>query len=509
MRSFFLLAGEYATRRVALALVVGLLARGAAAAPGAAQPKPRKPNIVLIVVDDLGYGELSCQGNPQVPTPNIDSIAAGGVRFTNGYVSAPVCSPSRAGFMTGRYQTRFGHEFNAIGVQNREEDIGLPLQEKTLADLLKREGYATGLVGKWHLGASRAYQPLRRGFDEFYGFLHEGHFYVPPPYRGVMTWFRVSSLPEEAGERLIRGNYVFSTHMGNTEPPYDRENPILRGFQPVDESKYLTDAWAREAVAFIGRHATEPFFLYLAYNAPHSPMQATLAWMEKFQSIADIHRRIFAGMVGNLDASIGKVLEALRRHRLEDDTLVILFSDNGGPTRELTSSNAPLRAGKGHVYEGGIRIPFLIKWKGRLPAGKVYERPVISLDVAPTALAAAGAGERLPDNLDGVDLLPYLTGKNSGAPHRTLFWRYGNRVALREGDWKLVREPRRGQKTAPFELYNLAADIGEGRDLAAAHPEIVKRLAAELERYNRQMAAPLWRGRGSGARKNWPLELVR
>jgi len=467
-----------------------------------------KPNILLVGVDDLGYGELGCQGNAEIPTPNIDSLAQNGARFTNGYVSAPVCCPSRAGFMTGRYQTRFGHEHNAIGLQNLEENIGLPLSEETLADLLKAQGYRTGLVGKWHLGASKPRQPMNRGFDEFYGFLNEGHFYVPPPYPGVLSWFRVSSLPDPSETRLRRGNYIFSTHMGNggTEPPYDLENPIRRGWDPIEEATYLTDALAREAVSFIDRNAEEPFFLYLAYNVPHSPLQATIEYMNRMGSISDVQRQIFAGMIANLDDSFGHVLDSLRRNEIEDNTLIIFFSDNGGPTRELTSSNAPLRGGKGQLYEGGIRIPFLVQWKGKLPGGEVYDHPVIALDTVPTALAAAGAP--IPGNLDGVDLAPYLTGENSGAPHETLFWRYGPRTALRSGNWKVVRNGGRGNEDAPFELYDLAGDISEENDLSAERPEILRRLEAELGRINSQMVDPLWRSRGSGSEENWPLKLV-
>ncbi|MCP5117541.1 MAG: sulfatase-like hydrolase/transferase [bacterium] len=466
-----------------------------------------KPNILLVVVDDLGYGELGCQGNPQIPTPHIDSLARNGVRFTDGYVSAPVCCPSRAGYLTGRYQTRFGHEHNAIGLQNLDPGIGLPTPEKTLADLLRAAGYRTGLVGKWHLGATKPRHPLSRGFEEFYGFLHEGHFYVPPPYPGVVSWFRVKSLSDGAGPRLRKGNYVFSTHMGNTEPPYDLENPIRRGWDTIEEPGYLTDALAREAVSFIDRHADEPFFLYLAYNVPHSPLQATFESMKRHQSIPDIHRQIFAGMISILDDSFGRVLEALRRNGIEENTLIVFFSDNGGPTRELTSSNAPLRAGKGNVYEGGIRIPFLMQWKGTVPGGEVYRQPVISLDTVPTALTAAGA--EVPENLDGVDLVPFVTGKRKGAPHESLFWRYGRRMALRAGDWKLVRNPVGRNADASFELYNLKADISEENDLAGESPEILRRLQREFNTINAEMVDPLWRSRGSGAKENWPLDLIR
>ncbi len=486
----------------AIALILVLLVSSALARDG-------KPNVLLIVVDDLGYGELGCQGNTEIPTPNIDSLASNGVRFTNGYVSAPVCCPSRAGYLTGRYQTRFGHEHNAIGLQNLQPGIGLPASEKTMGDLMKAAGYATGLVGKWHLGATEPYHPMNRGFDEFYGFLHEGHFYREPPYEGLLTWFRVKSLPGgQTGPRMRDGNYIFSTHMGNTEPMYDRENPLLRGFDELGpEGDFLTDALAREAISFVDRHAREPWFLYLALNVPHSPLQTKLEDAERMKQIEDIHRRIFAGMIVNLDDSIGRLLRRLDSHELTEDTLIIFFSDNGGPTKELTSSNAPLREGKGHLYEGGIRIPYLLQWKGTSPAGEVYDHPVTSLDALPTALAAAGA--TLPKDLDGVDLLPYVTGENTGVPHETLFWRYGQRIAVRQGKWKIISNPGWGKREAPFELYDLSVDIGEKKDVATERAEVFSKLKTKLDRINGEMAPALWRSKGSGAEENWPLDLLK
>jgi arylsulfatase B len=486
---------RFAVLFLLLALAVGAAADG-------------KPNVLLVVVDDLGYGELGCQGNAQIPTPQIDSIAANGVRFTDGYVSGPVCCPSRAGFITGRYQTRFGHEHNAIGLQNLDPAVGLPLSQKTIADLMKAQGYATGLVGKWHLGASERYHPMKRGFDEFYGFLNEGHFYVDPPYEGVLSWFRVKSLPGgEAGRRMRKGNYVFSTHMGNTEPMYDRENPLMRGYNKLGpERDFLTDALTREAISFVNRHVDEPWFLYLSYNVPHSPLQTKFEDAERMKEIEDIHRRIFAGMMVNLDDNVGRLLRVLDYHKLTEETLIIFFSDNGAPTRELTSSNAPLRGEKGRVYEGGLRVPFLIQWKGNVPAGKVYRNPVIALDALPTSLAAIGA--EIPDNLDGVNLLPYLRGETTGVPHDSLYWRYGNRTALRQGKWKILSNPGYGETTARFELYDLAADIGEETDLAAEQPVVFKKLKAELDRMNGEMVPALWRSKGSGAKVNWPLDLL-
>ena len=451
----------------------------------------RRPNIVLLVADDLGYGELGCQGNREIPTPHIDSIAKNGVRFTAGYVTAPFCSASRAGLMTGRYQTRFGYEFNPIGAHNEDPRIGLPVTETTLAEHLRDAGYATGLVGKWHLGGHAKFHPLRRGFDEFFGFLHEGHYYVPPPYRGVTTMLRRKTLPGGGTGRWIGkdGKTVLSTHMRSNEPAYDANNPLLRGGQPVTERAYLTDAFTREAVDFIGRHRERPFFLCLAYNAVHSPLQGADGSLRKFAHIKDIHRRIFAAMLANLDDSVGEVLKKLRDERLAENTLVVFLSDNGGPTRELTSSNKPLRGGKGDVYEGGIRVPFLMQWNGRLPKGTVYRHPVISLDVYATA--AALSGKPMKRSIDGVDLLPHLTGRDKRRPHETLFWRSGRRTALRSGDWKLLRNPRRRAKTK-WELYDLSKDTGESRNLAATNTAKFDELERVWKRLNAEMKPPLW-----------------
>jgi len=473
-----------------------------------AQPR-RAPNVVLIVADDLGYAELSCQGARDLSTPRIDSLAENGIRFTSGYVSAPVCCPSRAGLMTGRYQTRFGHEGNAIGVQNLDEHVGLPLEERTMAEALRERGYATGLVGKWHLGAHPSRRPLRRGFDEFFGFLNEGRYYAPFPYEGLTTWLRIATPPPgSVGGRYTRGRFVFSSVMGYDEPTYDLENPIYRGDTQIVEPAYLTDALAREAVDFIERRKEKPFFLYLAFNAPHSPLQAADSYMQKAAAIDDVQRRIFVAMVENLDDAVGRVLDKLSAEDLERDTLIFFLSDNGGPTRELTSSNAPLREGKGRVYEGGLRVPFIVQWKGRLPAGKIDARPVIALDAMPTALAAAGATP--PQGLDGVNLLPYLDGSKNELPHRTLFWRYGTRIALRHGDWKIVGRYDRDGGPRDLELYHLAADLGETTNLAEREPERLALLEKLLREHDAQMVEPLWGGdeRSRPTRSNVPLKLL-
>lgn len=429
-----------------------------------AMPSTRKPNIVIVLADDLGYGELGFQGNPEIPTPHIDSIARNGVRFTQGYVSAPYCCPSRAGLMTGRYQTRFGHEMNAVGRTNLDPKVGLPVDEKTMGDYLRSRGYRTALIGKWHLGATADYHPQRRGFDEFYGFLHEGHFYFPPPYRGALTRLR------------------------KNEPPYDEENPILRGTDPVVETEYLTDALAREAVSFIGRNQDSPFFLYLAFNAIHSPMQAPVDRLSEFESIRSGQRRLFAAMLRSMDDAVGSLLAKLQQLNLERDTLIFFLSDNGGPTAELTSSNKPLRGGKGQLWEGGIRVPFAAQWKGRIPAGQVFQHPVISLDILPTALAAAEAPS--PASIDGVNLLPMLRSKATEAAHSRLFWRYGKNIALRRGPWKLVR-----QGSEEFQLFHVERDMAEARNVSVENPEIAASLKDDVETLDRQMVPPRWGAR--------------
>lgn len=448
----------------------------------------RRPNILFIVADDLGYGEPGCYGGKDIPTPNIDALAASGVRFTNGYVTAPICAPSRAALLTGRYQTRFGFEFNPIGAKNTLPGIGLPVAEKTLGDRLRNAGYATSLVGKWHLGGTAEFHPIRRGFDEFFGFLHEGHFYVPPPWNGVTTWLRRTALPDGGQGRWTSPDerIVWSTRIGYREPDYDADNPLLRESQPVAEPGNLTDAFAREARDFIVRHKAQPFFLYLAFNAVHSPMQGADAYMKKFAHISDIQRRIFAAMLANLDDSIGRVLAQLRDSGLEENTLIIFLSDNGGPTEELTSSNAPLRGGKGELWEGGIRIPYIVSWKGHAPGGRVVDAPVTSMDMNATALEVAGVTVDKA-KLDGASLLPLLTENPAPALHDTLFWRLGRKNALRHGDWKLIRDG------GAWQLFDLAHDIAETTDLAAREPDRVRELSAEWDRWNAGQLAPLWK----------------
>lgn len=276
--------------------------------------------------------------------------------------------------------------------------------------------------------------------------------------------------------------------MGHNEPAYDADNPILRNGQPVVESRYLTDAFTDEAVGFIERNRERPFFLYLAYNAVHSPLQALEEDMNRVWHISDIQRQIFAAMLVRLDDSVGRVLSTLESAGLADETIVVFFSDNGGPTRELTSSNGPLRGGKGQVYEGGLRVPFVVRWPGVTAPGSVETRPVSSLDVFATAASAAGvefsASER--ETLDGVDLRPYLLGEKQSAPHEELFWRLGSRAALRQGDWKALRQ------SGEWELYDLSSDSSESRDLASQRPEKLKELIDAWRDLNGSMIPALF-----------------
>jgi arylsulfatase A-like enzyme len=443
---------------------LALIALGLLTAPLFAA-ETRKPNILIIVADDLGYGELSIQGNPQIPTPNIDSLAKNGVRFTSGYVSGTYCSPTRAGLMTGRYQQRFGHEFNPGPAQQASAVFGLSLKEKTMGNYFKEAGYATGWFGKSHLGYEPQFHPLERGFDEYFGFLGGAHSYL--------------------------------------DAASDSRNPILRGTSPVKSIDYTTDAFGREAVRFIEKHHAEPWLVYLPFNAVHAPLQALEKYRTRFPHIANQKRQTFAAMLSAMDDAVGAVLGKIREHGLEENTLVFFFSDNGGPTASTTSGNGPLRGFKAQTWEGGIRVPFMVQWKGRLPAGKLEDRPVIQLDILPTALAAAGVTINPEWKLDGVNLLPYLTGAKTGSPHEALYWRFGSQLAIRQGDWKLVKGPglaagpavMQGKaNTEGAELYDLTQDIGEKRNLAARNPEKVTELAAAWNAWNRELADPAWGG---------------
>jgi arylsulfatase A-like enzyme len=366
------------------------------------------------------------------------------VRFTAGYGSGPYCSPTRAGLMTGRYQTRFGHEFNDAAGGTR----GLSLDEKTIADRLKTLGYATCAVGKWHLGALDQYRPMARGFDEYYGVLgNPGSYFTP-------------------------NGFVDS-----------RISPDVQ--KVSDPQFYTTDAFAERAVDWLERHQNESWFLYLPFNAQHAPLEATQKYLDRFQNISDSKRRTFAAMLSAMDDAVGRVLKKVRDLGQEENTLIWYLSDNGGPTQSTTSGNGPLRGFKSTTWEGGVRVPFMVQWKGRLPAGTVYDHPVIQLDILPTCVTAAGGRVDPAWKLDGLNLLPYLSGENKAKPHETLYWRFGQQWAIRHGDMKLV--VGRDGSGRP-ELYNLVEDLGEQNDLAAAQPQKVKQLQALWDAWNAEQA---------------------
>ena len=359
-----------------------------------------------------------------------------------------------------------------------------------MAEILHNTGYTTAMIGKWHLGGTAKFHPMRRGFDEFLGFLHEGHSYAYPTWKGVTSMLRRLSLPDGSKGRWTNGNTVYYTSMGYNEPPYDANNPIMRGSQPVEESSYLTEAFANEAISFIDRKKDQPFFLEVAFNSVHSPMQAKNEDLAGLSGIEDIQRKIFAGMLINMDRGIGRIIQKLRDSGLEDNTIIIFISDNGGPTRELTSSNLPLRGEKGNLYEGGIRIPFMIQWKGHIPSGKIYENPVISLDILPTVAVAAGA--EFPQDIDGVNLLPYIKGEKTGQPHQSLYWRQNGLTAFREGNWKIFSNKFNGQQPE-WELYNLAEDLGENNNLIKKNPDKFNELFPKWKELNGKMMEPLFK----------------
>ncbi|MEI7730344.1 MAG: sulfatase-like hydrolase/transferase [Verrucomicrobiota bacterium] len=424
-----------------------------------AENNPSKPNVLLIVSDDHGYADVGFQGCQDIPTPHLDRLAREGIHCTSGYVSHPFCSPTRAGLMTGRYQQRFGHENNPFYDPNDHRE-GLPTSEKLLPAHLREAGYVTGWIGKWHLGATPEFRPLNRGFSETFGFIGGGHKY--------QNW-----TPNVAVEYQV---------------------PIERNGQPVEVTNHLTIEFGHEADAFIRRHKSDLWFLYLAFNAPHTPHEPTPERLAKFASIADPKRRAYAAQVSLMDDAIGETLGALRDTAQERRTLVFFFSDNGGPVGAIGANgslNTPLRAGKGSVYEGGVRVPFVVSWPGKLAAGKTYDQPVISLDVFATALACAGMPMPTDKKYDSVNLLPFLTGEKPGAPHERLLWRSGPQLALREAQSKLVR--RKDQKD---ELYDVMADLSESNDLAETQVEAGKRLGTTLDAWNSELVPPAFPGLG-------------
>jgi len=413
------------------------------------RPGQRRPNIVVILTDDQGYADVGYNPHhrPEVRTPHIDALARSGVICTQAYTTGHVCSPTRAGLMTGRYQQRFG--IYTAG----EGGSGVPLNEVFLPQYLEAAGYVCGAFGKWHMGLTPEYNAVRRGFDEFYGFMG----------RGAHDYFDFS----------------------------DPEHPIYRGLEPIEEKGYLTNRITEEAVAFITRHKDRPFFAYVAYNAVHAPPQAPAEDVRR--ETGDATRDVLMAMLLHLDKGVGEIAGAIKKAGVRDNTLLIFLTDNGG-SRAMHADNAPLRGFKQDDYEGGIHVPMFVCWPKRLARGTTCSVPMTSIDVLPTALAAAGVRPAEKIHLDGKDILPALTGRTD-VLHETLYWSSGGRDAkwaVRHGDWKIV-----GQRDRR-DLFNLAADPSETTDLAAKHPEKLAELQKLHDAWLDEMAPPV-----SGSPKRW------
>lgn len=426
---------------------------------GARSKPTSKPNIILFFSDDAGYADFGFTGSKDFETPNIDKLAKQGIVFTNAYVSASVCGPSRAGLLTGRYQQRFGFIHNNVpGAIDKNaglygEKMGLPKDQKTIANYLKEYGYISSVVGKWHQGHGEGFHPLDRGFGHFYGFLG-----------GARSYFEVKK--PNAEKQLWRNRKKISEPGG-----------------------YLTNHLANEACSFIEDNQESPFFLFLSFNAVHTPFHAKKEDLDRFPDLEG-NRKKLAAMTWSMDKAIGKVCDQLERLELDENTLIIFANDNGG-TSYFGSDNSPFSGCKATFLEGGIRIPFIMKWENHLKKGTNFDYPVSTLDIVPTAIEMAGGNADDFKILDGVDILPYITGENKNKPHETLYWNGdGTFSAIRDNDWKLITMPDR----LP-ELYNLASDPSEKVNLVQEEPEITKELLRKLF---------AWRNANDNAR--WQLQ---
>ena len=412
----------------------------------------RAPSFVVILFDDTGYADHGLTGSELVPTPAIDSIAEDGVTFTDGYVTASVCSPSRAGMMTGRYQQRYGHEFNLTGPADAN-GLGLSPEAVTMAELVAPAGYRTGLIGKWHLGSAEGLRPTDQGFDVFRGL-----------WGGSRSYF--------------------------AEPEANKNHALRDGEARIEEPDelYLTTWIGEQAESFIADAGDEPYLLFVSYTAPHTPMHALDRDLDELAGVGDLseRRRTYAAMLRSLDRSVAGILEAIDATGRAGSTAVFLVNDNGGATNN-GSDNGRYRGMKGSKWEGGIRVPFALRWPGVARAGSRFSHPVSTLDI--TATIAASSGASVPEDapLDGTDLVPYLTGEAGGPPNETLFWRRGVAAAVREGHWKLIRS-----EGNPVLLFDLLGDPSERRDLSGSHPEVVAGLLERLEKWEMELAEPLW-----------------
>ena len=429
-------------------LILGLLGAPGVLTVTRAAPGPARPNVVFIMADDLGYGDLGCYGAPDIRTPNIDRLAQQGVRLTDFYANGPTCSPTRYAFMTGRYQQRGGLEY-ALFYQ--EMGAGLPAGGQTLAEYLRKAGYATALIGKWHLGYDPERIPTQQGFDYFFG--------------------------------LLGGNHHYFTHVDRSGVP-----DLFLNDKPVVRKGYSTDLFTDDAIRYLGETLQQPFFLFLAYNAPHFPYQGPGDEAREVRpnekSWGEGTRAHFVSMVERLDLGVGRVLAELARRGLAENTLVVFTSDNGGDPK---GRNLPLRELKSSVWEGGIRVPCIVRFPGRLPAGSESTQVGITMDWTASLLALAQAPR--PAALDGIDLLPLLAGTRP-SKDRTLFWRrvpepvrrgVNPMRAMRSGKWKFIDQPD-GTRF----LFDLSSDPGESRNLAPKHADVCVEFQRQLEQWEAQ-----------------------
>ncbi|WP_229201258.1 sulfatase [Arcticibacterium luteifluviistationis] len=418
----------------------------------------KKPNIVLLFADDAGYADFGFHGSTEMKTPNLDRLAKQSVRATQAYVSDPTCGPSRAGLLTGKYQQRFGYEENNVpGFMSPVSaadglEMGLPLEEKTIADYLKKVGYTSAIFGKWHQGGADRFHPLKRGFDTFAGFRG-----------GARSFFAYP------------------------KPPADPQNKFEYGFNNFQEpQKYLTDLLADEAVKFISENKEKPFFAYVAFNAVHTPMEATEEDLAQFPNLKG-DRKVAAAMMLAMDRACGKILDHLDKEGLTENTIVIFTNDNGGPIEHNASINAPLAGAKASHLEGGIRVPFLIKWPGHLTANTTYDLPISTLDFLPTFYAVGGGNSKELTDLDGVDIMPFLSGKEEARPHEIMYWKKDARCVVREGDWKFIRYPDR-----PAELFRIDKDRSEQVNLATQYPDRIKEMYKMAFDWEVTLERPRW-----------------
>ncbi len=440
-----------------------------------------RPNIVVIMVDDLGYADVGYNGCTDIPTPNVDKLAESGAIFSSGYVTGPMCGPSRAGFITGRMQSSFGWYGNPGAPLDPEQ--GLPASIKTVAAYMQEQGYVTGGVGKWHMGTAPHQHPNVMGYTDWYGFLSGGHLYYPldhPSYNGKYT-----DTPKPWGMRDMHHTM-----------------PIIHNYEPVKWDQYLTHELTDQGIAFIEKYHDKPFFLFMSYNAPHEYMEApeeTIAMfspkdMTAIPGVKPEIRSIYAAMTYEFDRGVGKLMETLDRLNLKENTIVWFLSDNGGMRR--TSDNRPLRGAKWDSYEGGLRVPFAVSWPGHIKSSTVLDAPITTLDIGATSVALAG-GNLSKTNLDGVDITSYITGQSLEAPHKELFWRIGRSFdeesgVLRIGDYKLIV-----QKDS-VQLFNLKEDLSETTDLSKSQPERVQRMLSRWKTLNQSSMPPLWKPLNKG-----------